>query len=88
MILIWDYTVKTSNMGGEIIETYSEIRLGLGQILHPTEILVEESSFILFTMPTSSDICNAYRYRDLSSDYISNRSNSIQFLFCIMIWLN
>ena len=42
----WDSAIKVFDMEGQFIETFSEKGFGLGQIIQPTGIFVEESGFI------------------------------------------
>ena len=42
----WDSAIKVFNIGGRLIETFSEKGSCLGQIIQPTGIFVEESGFI------------------------------------------
>ena len=42
----WDSAIKVFNREGQFIETFSERGFGLGQIIQPTGIFVEESGFI------------------------------------------
>ena len=42
----WNSAIKVFDMEGQFIETFSEKGFGLGQIIQPTGIFVEESGFI------------------------------------------
>ena len=42
----WDNSIKVLDLEGQLIETFSEKGFGLGQIIQPTRIFVEESRFI------------------------------------------
>ena len=42
----WDSAIKVFNEEGRFMETFSEKGFGLGQIIQPTGIFVEESRFI------------------------------------------
>ena len=42
----WDSAIKLFDRKGQFIETFSENGFGLGQIIQPTGIFVEESGFI------------------------------------------
>ena len=42
----WNNAIKVFDLEGQFIETFSERGFGLGQIIHPTGIFVEESGFI------------------------------------------
>ena len=42
----WDSAIKVFDLEGRLIETFSEKGFGLGQIIQPTGIFVEESGFI------------------------------------------
>ena len=42
----WDSAIKIFDLEGQFIETFSEKGFGLGQIIQPTGIFVEESGFI------------------------------------------
>ena len=42
----WNSVIKVFDIDGQFIETFSEKGFGLGQIIHPTGIFVEETGFI------------------------------------------